>query len=128
MVAGLHIWEATVFTGKWQCIQKKRVLSRFAAEKVASVPGQPNRENIIMPLTVNMVDFGDAMVVHPSKSLELVFQRRGLFSDPITGALNLPLNLDFLGFLKVLTIKDLGILGFLEVVLQDSNWTGPMLD
>ena len=124
----MHIWEAMVFTGKWQCIQKNRASSRFAVEKVASVPGQLNQENIIMPLTVNMVDFGDAMVVHLSKSLELVFQHRVPFLDPITGALSLPLNLDFLGFLKVLTISDLGILGFLEVVLQDSNWTGPMLD
>ena len=85
-VAGLFIWEATVFTGKWQCIQKKKASSKFAEEKVAFVPGQLNRENIIMHLMVNMVGFGDAMVVRLSKSLESVFQRRELFSDRITSA------------------------------------------
>ena len=64
----------------------------------------------------------------PQQTAGIGFSAQGTFLDPITGALSLPLNVDFLGFLKVLTISDLEILGFLEVVLQDSNWTGPMLD
>ena len=81
-----------------------------------------------MHFTLNMVGFRYVMLVTLSKSLELVFQSRELFLDPITIAKRLPLNQDFLWILKVLTIRDLVILDFLVVALQDTNWTVQMFD